>query len=186
MDKETLELILDKKLGPLNSNITELNNTVDEAMKTIKFISNQYDEILLKLKAIEEEKKEVILENKSLRAELANAVNELNSQKEAHDILEQYSRRDCLEFRGIPVGDGENTNQTVVKIATKIGVDMNTLDISTSHRLPARTSNKDPPVIIAKFVRRDVRDQVYHARKTLRGITTIDLGLPYKESHPHQ
>ena len=48
MDKDMLESILDKKLNPLNDRITEMNHKVDEAMKSISFISSQYDEILLK------------------------------------------------------------------------------------------------------------------------------------------
>ena len=41
-----------------------------------------------------------------------------------HDIneLEQYSRRDCLEIRGVPLPDLESTDAAVVKMAECIDV----------------------------------------------------------------
>ena len=62
-------------------------------------------------------------------------------------------------------------------------LDIEPKDISVSHRLPASKNNKGKrpePVIIAKFVRRDVKETFYRARKKLRDLTTKDLG--YKVS----
>ena len=69
--------------------------------------------------------------------------------------LEQYSRRDCSEIRGIRKLSGvarEDTNEIVVELGRKIGVDLNKEDISTSHRLPNKVKpNGDralfPPAI---------------------------------------
>ena len=168
-----------RRLNPLNDRITEMNHKVDEAMKSISFISSQYDEILLKLKKIQEEKEEINAENKRLKTELLNATNELNVHKEVLNNVEQYSRRDCLEIRGIPIEDrqhSENTNEITVKVGNALGVEMDMQDISTSHRLPAY-SDKYPPAIIVKFVRRDLRDQFYRARKELRGKNANDMGF---------
>ena len=176
MDKETMERILDKKLGSLNSKMDEVTTSIEETMKTVKFISKQYDEILIKLTTIEEEKRLLLKENESLRQDLTEATQELESLRECQNKLEQYSRRDCLEIKGIPVKEGEVTSEIVVKIANKIGVKITSQDISTSHRLPRRVASKDEPAMIVKFVRRDTRDQLYKARKRLRDITTKDLG----------
>ena len=117
------------------------------------------------------------MENEALRSDLKEAKEELHSLKESNNNLEQYSRRECLEFKGIPVKEGEDTNEVIVKLATKVGVKINVEDISTSHRLPTRQQSKpNHPSIIAKFVRRDVRDKLYAARKYLREITFSDLG----------
>lgn len=179
MDKDTLntlEGILDKKLGSLNTKIDGLHAGMEETKNSIKFISEQYDEILGRLKTIEEEKKELIKENESLREELTATTTALNRLKEDHNNLEQYSRRDCLEIRGIPISEDENTNESVVKLANKIGVKMAYQDISTCHRLPRRSDPQALPAIIVKFVRRDMRDQLYRARKRLRNMTSKDLG----------
>ena len=59
-----------------------------------------------------------------------------------------------------------------------LGVQINEEDISVSHRLPQNKHNVDkPPIIIAKFVRRDTKENLYRARSKLRHITTQDLGF---------
>lgn len=72
-----------------------------------------------------------------------------------------------------------------MKLGEKIGVNLNKDDISTSHRLPVKRSRceidmannlKTPPGIIVKFVKRDVRESFYRARKILKDMNTRDLG----------
>ena len=56
-------------------------------------------------------------ENKSLKAELLDTTNQLKDLKESLNDLEQHSRRDCLEIRGIPKSFSvtrEDTNEIVV------------------------------------------------------------------------
>ena len=78
--------------------------------------------------------------------------------KQELNNLEQYSRRECLEIRGIPVQPGEKTNEIVRKVGEVIGVVIESNDISISHRLPANRNNSrnTEPTIIAKFIRRDI------------------------------
>ena len=69
--------------------------------------------------------------------------------------LEQYSRRECLEIRGIPVLGNrpheENTDNIVIKVAELIGVKINHEDISVSHRFQTNKlyqgKNKEAPPI---------------------------------------
>ena len=91
---------------------------------------------------------------------------------------------DCLEIRGIPVVDDEDTNDLVKQVGQLIDVDVDEDDISISHRLAAPKSQGGPrdrviqnPAIIVKFVRRDLRDEFYSARNQLRSKTTRDLGM---------
>ena len=44
---------------------------------------------------------ELVNENKSLKGELLDTTNQLKALKESFNELEQYSRRDCMEIRGI-------------------------------------------------------------------------------------
>ena len=45
---------------------------------------------------------ELVNVNKSLKGELLDTTNQLKALKESFNELEQYSRRDCMEIRGIP------------------------------------------------------------------------------------
>ena len=81
-----------------------------------------------------------------------------------------------MEFRGIPVSVKEDTSDLICKVASFVGVEITAVDISTSHRIHPKTDlSKFPPPIIAKFVSRDTRDEVYRARGKLRDFSTKDL-----------
>ncbi|KAJ8246345.1 hypothetical protein GJAV_G00266670 [Gymnothorax javanicus] len=84
------------------------------------------------------------------------------------DELEQYSRRDNVVIRGIPEEEGEDTNETIKKVGEAIGVNIEDIDISVSHRF-GRSQNGKPRPIVVKFVRRDTRTKVMQAKKNLRG-----------------
>ena len=99
------------------------------------------------------------------------------------DEQEQYSRRVCLEIKGIAVDRDEDTNEIVCKVADIMGISIQE-DISISHRLPPGKQwedkdgfvhQPDPPAIIAKFVRRDDAIAIYRSRYKLKGKTTSDI-----------
>ena len=87
-----------------------------------------------------------------------------------------------VEFKGIPVRASEDTDQIVKDIGDLLDVDIDDDDISISHRLPDYKSKDasdeqpcQPPVIIAKFVRREVKDRLYCSRLRLKDKTIKDL-----------
>ena len=106
--------------------------------------------------------------------------NSLKLMKQELNNTQQYSRRDCLELKGVPIQRNE-TNDVVKCVGNLIGVEIKDKDISISHRLAAKQNSQsggpmgDPPIIV-KFVGRDVRDQFYTVRKYLRGKSTKDIG----------
>ena len=125
------------------------------------------------------------MENVSLKARLLKSTNELKLLKKSLNDLEQSTRRDCLEIRGIPLPststDVDQTDDVVLKIGEKIGVPMQKSDILISHRIPSRKQCNDegypiPPAIIVKFVKRQTKENLYRARKNLKSISTADLG----------
>ena len=172
--EEILEQKLDKKLDPI--------------LKSVQFMSERFDEMTRKLDKLEQEKTEILRESHRLKSECLHLSNELNQVKTNLNDLEQYTRRDCLEIRGIPIQtDREDTDEIVKKVGEMVGVSIESKDISTSHRLP-QTSRSDiegrprsafPPTLIVKFTSRSVRDELYRARRHLKGKTTRDL-------HPSQ
>lgn len=186
---EKLEELLERKFQPLRSKIDdlqplkdkidELHKSVGEMAASLSFLSDKYDELNLKVERLEEEKRETTEESTRLKQEIFILSRDLATQRDIVDNFEQYSRRDCLEIRGIPVSKPENTDKIIRDLGSMIGVDIQDDDISTSHRLPVRDSgdtNRDPAIIV-KFVRRHVRDAFYKAKKNLKDKTSKDLGF---------
>jgi hypothetical protein len=151
----------------------------------MEFLSKKYDELLSKVDALESEKEVLMKDNTILKSDLENLSCEMSTVNNNLNDMEQYSRLECLEIRGIPVRDqyDENTNAIVKNVGKLIGVNVSHSDISISHRLPksrafsTRHGIQYDAAIIVKFVRRDVRDSYYKARSNLRNKTTNDLGI---------
>ena len=74
------------------------------------------------------------------------------------DARQQYLRRDCLEITGIPIIPQDSPNKLVAEISSALDVDLDENEISVAHRLLPTKKVKDQ--IIAKFVRRDKRDEM--------------------------
>jgi hypothetical protein len=181
-----LEAIFDRKLKPLFSKFDDLNTKVEEAMCSLSFLSAKYDELNDKAINMEAGMKKIKDENCILKRDLANTKGENDLLKIAQDELEQYGRRECVEIRGIPLVPDKNTNEIVIKLASKLGIDITETDTSISHRLgtPAAGSTHSGrsfstipvPAIIIKFTRRDIRDKLYTSRSKLRNVSLKDLG----------
>ena len=99
------------------------------------------------------------------------------------DGIDQYSRRQNLEFAGVPVSENENVVDVVVKIGKLVGVNVKPSDISTAHRLPTKRYSKisKPPAIIARFISRNVRNHIYRKRVALRDVSETELPVPCME-----
>ena len=81
-----------------------------------------------------------------------------------------YGRRQNLEIIGVPVTEKENTAEIVMEVAKALYVPISRSDISIAHRLPMKPSPNEnqlpqPPAIIARFVNRTIRNNLYSRRK---------------------
>ena len=182
---ELIESMLEKKLGPI---IERLDNKqlqitkIVEIEKSINFLSDKFDETVGRIAKLEKENASLRNDNQCLRGEVHRSRNLLAQMKDDFNDLQQYSRWDCLELRGLPDLEGEDTNRWVKKVGQLINIEVNNADISTSHRLPPRKATfvdscLQEPAIIVKFLRRDLQEKFYSARKQLPAKTTRDLGL---------
>lgn len=90
--------------------------------------------------------------------------------------MEQYSRRECLEIRGIPVSNDEDTNGLVRKVGDLIDVDIKSEYMYVSHRLPAFKSRN--------AAENNQRDALYKARSSVNDKSTSDIG--FTRQHPHK
>ena len=99
------------------------------------------------------------------------------------DVIEQYGRRQNLEFKGVPVTEDENVTNTVIEISKLLGVEITKTDISTAHRLATKhpkngATSSVPPAIIARFVRRDIRNEICNRRKSAKTIQPHQYPVP--------
>ena len=104
---------------------------------------------------------------------------QLIEEEKMRDGLDQYNRRENLEFHGIPLNPNENINHIIKTMAKKLNIDLKENDISTFHRrfwkgLPKSSSN-NPPIIIPRFTNRDIRNLIFQKRKNLIGVR--DYGI---------
>ncbi|XP_077969107.1 uncharacterized protein LOC144422939 [Styela clava] len=106
-------------------------------------------------------------------------------QRFDHDFedLAQYVRRENLEFHGIPYREGENTDNIIVKIGKVLGIEVERLDISVSHRLPRRDSTKIGPIIV-RFTNRNKRNQFI--AKKFEASRIKDFGIAVKKSKMYE
>ena len=162
-------------------------------MSFLEFVNAKYEELLEMMKSSKEERKTLKDENKLLHDEnkilkttIRSNESSLESVTRANNDLEQYTRRECAEIRGIPVAatpSEEQTNNIVTNVGKLLGMDITQNDISVGHRMPQSQKHKGkpgPPAIIVEFTRCDVKDNFYHARKQLKDLTTRDLGYSEK------
>jgi hypothetical protein len=87
-------------------------------------VSEQDGGNVLNEKVIKLEDNDKVLksENTFLQHELVKLKEDNKILKDVQDELEQYGRRECLEIRGVPITTDEDTNAIVIKLASKIGV----------------------------------------------------------------
>ena len=89
------------------------------------------------------------------------------THEEVND-LEQYGRRECLEFQGLAWNKNKNTDDLVLRVSKMFGVDLKAEEISVSHRLSPAKDKNPQPAIIARFCSRKARDAVFSQRHRLR------------------
>ena len=127
---------------------------------------------------VEKLKKDLVSQNKyvaSLELEVGRVKKASKQQKsdiedpqETLEEWEQYTRKNSLEFHGIPEDVGIPTDEIVCKVAQAVGVEMEPEKIEISHRLNRKKGIKP---IIAKFANHKDKAKCYKARIRLKDVT---------------
>ena len=82
-------------------------------------------------------------DHKALKGQVMQSSSDIIVHSKAINDLEQYSRRDCIEIRGVPYTQDESTDDIVEKVGEIIGVELVSDDISISHRLPDKVITRN-------------------------------------------
>ena len=134
---------------------------------------------------LDEKEKEI----RELKQEVASQKTLIEEQGERLAELEQYSRRNCLNFTGIPEARDENTVQLAIDVAKMFNVKLDRTDLDRAHRVgklrktaPGQTA-PPPRTLVVKFASYLKREAVWFGRKELknakppRGSTLTEDGM---------
>lgn len=143
----------------LARDVDALRKEIAEMRESLRMMNQLYEESRAKCDAVNAENKTLAKENEKLARRVSD--------------LEQYSRTNNVEIRGVPSTQGENCVAVLQKIGDKIGCPVAPSDIDIVHRVPAKKDKH----IIARFCSRTKKaDFVSKARKARLNTTT--LGFP--------
>lgn len=172
---EKLESLINKKLESLVDNLASSiknklkQNGLDENVslsESVQVMSDLFDE----MKARQDE---LLASNKALVAR--NAVLE----KKVAD-LEQYSRMNNIEIKGIPVTEKEDCAVILKTVGEAIGCPVLPSDIDVVHRVPTKSSGKN---IIARFCCREKKHEFVRKARKAR-LSTNQIGFSSENSSP--
>ena len=180
-----LEMSQEPSLGDLREMLVDIQITVNNILLENKRISGEVMELKstvqkqkAQLSAIKEALDLTTKQCANAEKELAAVRNQLAEQEgeiaelyDLQDRLEQYTRKNSLEFHGIPESAYSSPEEVVLKIAEALEVPVDPQDIEISHKL----NNKGNKAIIAKFISHKVKSNLYRARTKLKSIKMTDL-----------
>ena len=104
-----------------------------------------------------------------LRAELKQKDAEIEALKLQVDEVEQYSRKYCLNIKGVAENENEDPLEIVTELAAKAGVSVDRRDIDIAHRTgkkprEGRQKNVGRDIVV-KFANFSKRKELWAARK---------------------
>lgn len=105
------------------------------------------------------------------------------------EAQEQYGRRNSIRLHNVPMSNPQKSDEAVVDICQKIGVEINKEDINRSHILGTIKSDDDGNnryQIICRFRNWKIKNAVYMSKAKLKGnaakiFMTEDLTVPRQE-----
>ena len=101
---------------------------------------------------------------------------DIEDLQENLDELVQYTRKNSLEYHGIPKDVGIPTDEIVCKVAQAVGVEMEPEKCKISHGLNRKKGIKPT---IAKFANHKDKTKCYKARIRLKDVTLFTIFLSY-------
>lgn len=148
-------------LAEIQLQLTELNTTITR-------LATKQEEMAKELELEREENKKK--EGRIIKIE--EQIKKINNMEERINGLEQYGRNRQWEIHNMPEVPGEQLAEIVVKLGTKIKVEIKKTDIEVIHRIPSSNGNK-PKTIIIEMNSRKKRNEIIEAKKKI--VTQNDI-----------
>ena len=157
--QELLEKIENSKIDIVTL-VQKENNYLREQIETMKQELSDKNIVISKLSK----------ELDTVKADLEEKVDNKDFVEVERDVanLQQYSRRNNVEFCGIPDSvDNTILEQTIINIAHNIDIDINHSDFEACHRLEGKNKN-GPSRVIARFANRRICESLLVSAKRLK------------------
>ena len=171
IEDNTNSLINDLKI--LQRNYNDLRASLEFSQSKIDVLAKNNDGLQTKMKEMDKQNSALKEEMSKMNTKLQESLkkNELLEKKMdamtlKHDDLEQYTRKYNLEIDGIPEKQDENLEETVIKLARCMGIDLRPEDIDIVHRF--KKGNRQPNPIIVRYSNYYSKDEMYRGRWKLR------------------
>lgn len=136
---EKLDSLIDDLVSKVNIKLKDLGLGEHASLcESVRFISQEFDEMKLRQEDLLASNKVLLSRNEALEERVAD--------------LEQYSRMNNVEIKGVPSSQGEDCVAIVRRIGDAVECPVSPADIDTVHRVSSKTTEKS---IIARFCSRD-------------------------------
>ena len=160
-----IHMLLIEVQGTVKALLRTSNKLTEDVARNRKEIMNIREELTNQNKYVASLEKELKEANKIVKEHSEDIIDlQVNL-----DNFEQYSRKNSLEFCGIP--DNiliMSTDRAVCKIAQAAGVEIEEDDIEISHRIRQKRGSKPT---LAKFISHKTKSKIYKARIRLRSVS---------------
>lgn len=162
--------------------IKKLTSVNQELAKSIDFCHEKIDDCHTSVKQLNQGLKECFLKIESTVAKCDLLEKENIQLKTELNSMQQYSRLNNLEIRGVPEIKNENILSVVAGVGRALGVDICERDVDACHRMGKfNLDSAEPRSIILKFVSRLKKQQFLKARSVKRNLCVGDLDDDWKK-----
>lgn len=161
--------IFNEKFTPIETRLVEVSDDVKQMKDNFMNQAEKIAGLEEKIRVLEDREEKWSKTKEELEKEVSDLKEKVNDVEYRVEQGENYSRKNNVVFRGIPVNDKEDPVDLAVQAAGVIGVNINYNDIVDCHRLPVRDKKKNnvPPFIV-KFVNRETKRSVIRGYKRSR------------------
>lgn len=172
--EEKLDEVVDKVASAVRERITkepcseeaDMRKQIEEFSRSLSFMNEMVEKLKDENDALKATNKALTSRNSVLEKRLSE--------------MEQYSRKNNVEIKGVPSTKGESCVAIVQAIGEKIECPVNESEFDIVHRVPSKA---DTPHIIARFCSRAKKAEFLSKARKAR-LQTKDLGIHAAESRP--
>lgn len=178
---EQLEANFDAKLNNLVSKlVTSVIAKLHEAGVDVGTLQSEVANMDESLTMINEITEKTLCTQRELFAENKNLKTENDALRKRVADLEQYTRLNNVEIRGVPTTQGEDCSAIVVSIGNQAKCPISASDLDIVHRVPAKSGQCN---IIARFCSRARKNEFVKMARKAR-LDTRSLHFPGESSTP--
>nr|XP_039259817.1 uncharacterized protein LOC120336249 [Styela clava] len=165
-----------EKLECLHMKNSKLDTDLNAVKASQNFINAEFEIQKDYLMKLDQMVKDLSESNKSLLSLCTTLQKRFDTELED---LAQYVRRENLEFHGIPFKNDENTDRIIVDLGRRLGITVERLDLSISHRIPRKDGSNTGPIIV-RFTNRNIRNQFIAKKYDTTKIKDFGIADPYQ------